>query len=1197
MSARRMALALVLAGAFAATAGAAPTLSVTDVTESSISVSWTSASGARGYRLQAATDEQFSEGGGGSAGTVLAEDFSGFTAGTSTDVSGSLDSYTAAPGWTGTKVFCNAGEAKIGSSSTAGQLTTPSLDLSDGTATLSFTLRQYGSDACTVAVKLDATGGSTFATTVTNITPGSSAVSYSIPLAGASATTRIRFAGSDKRFYIDDVSVSAGAGGGGSAGSLVADITTGSSPRSATVTNLAPSTRYFLRVARSGTTDWSATVDAATTLAGTPVAPAWAPGAWTNGSIVAGETFRLDLSEHLSGNPAPTVEKIGGGGTLDGTGFSFTGEEEGTFSFVFRASNEVGVADATVSVSVSPAPVGSLAFGQAAYAVTEGPSAQVVLAVVRTGGSAGAVTVQYATANGTATGGLDFVAAAGTLSFAAGETQKSITVSILDDADEEADETFTVALSSPTGGATLGAPVTATVTLHDDDSDPNAAYYAACYNADGTLKTGSALREALCGIINSNVMTYSYGSNLDDILEIVDACPTNSRQVQCIYLQRGISSFNKEHIWAQSHGIDGKTPAYSDLHHLRASDSTMNSSRGDLDFDDCRNASGCKEKNGCYYTSSAWEPPDSAKGDIARALFYMDVRYDGRRNNNNDLVLVDQVGTSTSGNEIGKLSTMLEWNELDPVSPFETNRNERIYRDYQKNRNPFIDHPEWVRAVFDPEHFVSTWTLSVVAGTNGYVSPMGYSDVTNGASKTFQITPAPYCCISAVYRDGVLVDRALYSNAAYYGFTWSPVTNNGTLTVEFAPLLAAHGTPQEWLADLGYPGDFDEAELDDPDEDGIPNWMEYANGTDPLDPDLGRPSGLRAASTNATSFVAAWSAVSGATAYRLDVLTEETYAGPGVQTTLLAEDFSSVQGTTLLADGFIDGWAASQVYGATGRLRVGTSSTGGSVETPVVSVTGRLVVVYAAASWSGDGTTAYVSAGGRTVTQALAEATAVYTNVFEGLSGAVSVRWNGSGSRERFYLDDVVLSGTAVTIGNVCVPGYSNRLVEATSCSVDGLSPATPYTFRVRAAAGADLGPWSDLCAVTTLASAAPPVPANSYEAWLAGMQLAPADYPESASVDSDGDGIPNYDEYLADTDPSDPSAFFSIVAATMSNGTLALTPSPVSTARVYQVVWRTNLLAAPSTNDLGPGAAGLRVLTNVPGTWFGTIRVLPPAD
>ncbi|KXJ36602.1 hypothetical protein AX282_21250 [Bacillus spizizenii] len=75
-------------------------------------------------------------------------------------------------------------------------------------------------------------------------------------------------------------------------------------------------------------------------------------------------------------------------------------------------------------------------------------------------------------------------------------------------------------------------------------------------------------------------------------------------------------------------------------------------------------------------------------------LFYMDVRYDKSL----DLKLVDAIKTQSPHQ--GKLSTLIKWHNEDPVDSFERRRNNIIYREFQHNRNPFIDHPEWVEEIF-----------------------------------------------------------------------------------------------------------------------------------------------------------------------------------------------------------------------------------------------------------------------------------------------------------------------------------------------------------------------------------------------------------------------------------------------------------------------------------------------------------------
>ncbi|HEX2950806.1 MAG TPA: carbohydrate-binding protein [Armatimonadota bacterium] len=117
--------------------------------------------------------------------------------------------------------------------------------------------------------------------------------------------------------------------------------------------------------------------------------------------------------------------------------------------------------------SVAPNP-GALQFSAAAYSVNENGSS-VSITVSRVNGSEGSVTVNYATTNGTATAGADYSTTNGTLTFAAGVTSQTFSVPIIDDQSVEGNETVNLTLSNPTGGATLGSPVSAVLTIADND--------------------------------------------------------------------------------------------------------------------------------------------------------------------------------------------------------------------------------------------------------------------------------------------------------------------------------------------------------------------------------------------------------------------------------------------------------------------------------------------------------------------------------------------------------------------------------------------------------------------------------------------------------------------------------------------------------------------------------------------------------
>lgn len=113
---------------------------------------------------------------------------------------------------------------------------------------------------------------------------------------------------------------------------------------------------------------------------------------------------------------------------------------------------------------------GTLAFSAGSSSVGES-AGNATVTVNRTGGTTGAVAVNYATSNLTATAGADYTAKSGTLNWAAGDgAAKTLTIPILGDTVDEPNETLRITLSSPTGGATLGSPSQATLTINDDDA-------------------------------------------------------------------------------------------------------------------------------------------------------------------------------------------------------------------------------------------------------------------------------------------------------------------------------------------------------------------------------------------------------------------------------------------------------------------------------------------------------------------------------------------------------------------------------------------------------------------------------------------------------------------------------------------------------------------------------------------------------
>jgi len=231
------------------------------------------------------------------------------------------------------------------------------------------------------------------------------------------------------------------------------------------------------------------------------------------------------------------------------------------------------------------------------------------------------------------------------------------------------------------------------------------------YYDDAMGLTGNDLKTALHNIID-NHDEYSYNDLRDFILKNTDEDPDNSNNVILLYTGRSQSKssfggnandWNREHVWAKSHGDFGNNPPCgTDAHHIRPTDASVNSARGNMDFDN--GGQEHPEALGNYYTSSNWEPRDAVKGDVARMIFYMAVRYEGG-SGEPDLEVVDWVNTSPNP-EHGKFSTLYEWHQQDPPDAFEINRNNVIYS-YQENRNPFIDHPEYLILIYDPTNAVN----------------------------------------------------------------------------------------------------------------------------------------------------------------------------------------------------------------------------------------------------------------------------------------------------------------------------------------------------------------------------------------------------------------------------------------------------------------------------------------------------------
>ncbi|WP_405747364.1 endonuclease [Streptomyces sp. NBC_01525] len=232
------------------------------------------------------------------------------------------------------------------------------------------------------------------------------------------------------------------------------------------------------------------------------------------------------------------------------------------------------------------------------------------------------------------------------------------------------------------------------------------AAYDDTYYKDAIGKTGQELKDSLHRIISTTQTGKLTYSQVWDALKDTDEDPNNTSNVILLYTGRSQSKdahggnpddWNREHVWAKSHGDFGTaTGPGTDLHHLRPADVSVNSDRGNKDFDNGGTEIG--EAPGNYTDNDSFEPRDAVKGDVARMILYMAVRYDGD-DGFPDLEPNDKVDNG-SAPSIGRLSVLKAWSQADPPDAFEQHRNQVIFDKYQHNRNPFIDHPEWVNEIW-----------------------------------------------------------------------------------------------------------------------------------------------------------------------------------------------------------------------------------------------------------------------------------------------------------------------------------------------------------------------------------------------------------------------------------------------------------------------------------------------------------------
>lgn len=314
------------------------------------------------------------------------------------------------------------------------------------------------------------------------------------------------------------------------------------------------------------------------------------------------------------------------------------------------------------------------------------------------------------------------------------QTTASTTIVLIDDTDDEGDEVTRIRFESlPVTYLALNSNLQ--IRIVDNDftmanfgtplvptfGNVTSTQLPSYYNSlDGLADV--ELRQALQDIIaDPNVVRAQTYADVLDILVEADQNPENSNQVWLLYTEQGrpkldlqtgsnnVGKWNREHTYPRSRGgffdieddeiADGKDIFWttkadslrhgnSDAHALRAADGPENSTRNNKHYGD-PNLGGYDGSN-----ASLGDPlrlGESFRGDVARSVLYMEIRYNG-------LQVVNGYPENGPG-ELGDLATLLDWHRNDPPDDYEMNRNNVVYT-WQFNRNPFIDQPDLVEYIW-----------------------------------------------------------------------------------------------------------------------------------------------------------------------------------------------------------------------------------------------------------------------------------------------------------------------------------------------------------------------------------------------------------------------------------------------------------------------------------------------------------------
>ncbi|OUN69057.1 endonuclease [Barnesiella sp. An55] len=596
------------------------------------------------------------------------------------------------------------------------------------------------------------------------------------------------------------------------------------------------------------------------------------------------------------------------------------------------------------------------------------------------------------------------------------------------------------------------------------------------YYDDAIGKSGEALQKSLSVILNNadNVgydglwevykttdrrpdgKVWDMYSDVTDFTFGTDKCGNYKNEGDC---------YNREHSVPKSWFNDA-SPMYSDAWHIYPTDGKINSYRSNNPFGEV-GSDASSSKNGFSkwgksvtpgYSGTVFEPNDEYKGDFARTYFYFATRYLDRIDNWGGIFV-----SAYPHIVQWQLDMLLRWNEMDPVSQKEIDRNDAVQKE-QGNRNPFIDYPELVDLIFGDRRNVP---FSPVGEDSPYIeTPQSGSTLDLGTASVNVSEPVTMQLqVKGHNLEGDISLEIGGTDSECFAVTPRTLTadavNNGAM-IELSYRSTLVGSHRATLDITG---------------GGMASPVVVNLTGKAIDDFVALPA--RDIAKN--SFVAAWTPKSGATDYELNVWYDD-YSSSAPERELLNVVFSS-KPTTWTYEGYVEYETNA------GAIRLGSGSKEGSATSPTIDLSsGDASITVVAEPYKDDQSVLYVSVDGEEIKQIALDGTTTTTIPVTKGTTASTITFMAK-KDHRAYLHSVVVKSGGGFVP-VTLDGYPRRVGNVTEYEVDNLSPAVQYHYTVTPYVGETAQTVSNTVSVSTWSSAIDEVASDHILVYTSGTTL-----------------------------------------------------------------------------------------------------------